>query len=124
MIGLDIFVPGNHEFDFGKAVFLERMSEAKFPLYAANLRDASGAMLPAFKDRAIFDFNGVRIGLTGLAYEQSPRVSSPGDLRFASSIDTTKAQAAALRAEGADFVCAVLHCNRGDAIKLQYQRDA
>ena len=124
MIGLDIFVPGNHEFDFGKAVFIERMGEAKFPLYAANLRDASGAMLPAFKDRAILDFNGVRIGLTGLGYEQSPRVSSPEDLRFASTIDTTKQQAAALRADGADFVCAVLHCNRGDAIKLQYDRPA
>src|SRR6476620_4308782 len=74
MIPPDIFVPGNHEFDFGKAVFLERMGEAKFPLYAANLRDANGATLPVFKDRAILDFDGVRIGLTGLAYEQSPRV--------------------------------------------------
>ena len=124
MIGVDILVPGNHEFDFGKAVFLERMGEAKFPLFAANLRDANGATLPAFKDREIFDFNGVRVGLTGLAYEQSPRVSSPEDLRFASTIDTTKQQAAALRGEGADFVCAVLHCNRGDAIKLQYERPA
>ncbi len=124
MIPPDIFAPGNHEFDFGKAVFLERMGEAKFPLYAANLRDADGATLPAFKDRAVLDFNGVKIGLTGIAYEQSPRVSSPGDLRFASSIGTTKTQAAALRNEGADFVCAVLHCNRGDAIKLQYERDA
>ena len=66
----------------------------------------------------------MRIGLTGLAYEQSPRMSSPEDLRFASTIDTTKAQAAALRREGADFVCAVLHCNRGDAIALQYARAA
>jgi 5'-nucleotidase / UDP-sugar diphosphatase len=33
MIAPDIFVAGNHEFDFGKAVFLERMAEAKFPLY-------------------------------------------------------------------------------------------
>src|SRR5262245_5053211 len=37
MIPPDVFVPGNHEFDFGKAVFLQRMGEAKFPLYAANL---------------------------------------------------------------------------------------
>src|SRR6476659_153847 len=101
MIAPDIFVPGNHEFDFGKAVFLERMGEAKFPLYAANLRDANGATLPVFKDRAILDFDGVRIGLTGLAYEQSPRVSSPEDLRFASTIDTTKQQATALRTGGA-----------------------
>ena len=67
------------------------MAEAKFPLYGANLRDAAGATLPNFKDRALLDFNGVRIGLTGLAYEQSPRMSSPEDLRFGSTIDTTKA---------------------------------
>src|SRR6267142_2163715 len=43
MVRPDIFAPGNHEFDFGKAVFLERMREATFPLYGANLRDAGGA---------------------------------------------------------------------------------
>jgi 2',3'-cyclic-nucleotide 2'-phosphodiesterase (5'-nucleotidase family) len=119
MLGVDIFVPGNHEFDFGKAVFLQRMAECKFPLYAANLRDASGVPLPGFKDRSILDVGGVRVGLTGLAYEQSPRMSSPEDIRFASTIDTTKAQAATLRREGADYVVAVLHCNRGDALALQ-----
>jgi len=124
MIAPDILVPGNHEFDFGKAVFLERMGEARFPLYAANLRDASGATLPAFKDRAILEFEGVRLGLTGLTYDQSPQVSSPDDLKFASTIDTTKQQAAALRAAGADFVCALMHANRGDSLKLQYERAA
>src|SRR6185369_14469503 len=124
MIAPDIFVPGNHEFDFGKAVFLERMAEAKFPLYGANFRDANGAPVPGHRDRSMLEVGGVRIGLTGLAYEQSPRMSSPEDLRFASTIETTRAQAAALRTEGADFVCAVLHCNRGDALKLQFERTA
>ena len=124
MIAPDVFVPGNHEFDFGKQVFLDRMREATFPLYGANFRDASGAPLPGHKDRSVLDVGGVRIGLTGLAYEQSPRMSSPEDLRFGPTIDTTKAQAAALRAEGADFVCAVLHCNRGDGLALQYARAA
>jgi 5'-nucleotidase / UDP-sugar diphosphatase len=124
LIAPDIFVPGNHEFDFGKAAFLQRMGEAAFPLYGANLRDPTGATLPAFKDRAIITAGGIRIGLTGLAYEQSPRMSSPEDLRFASTIEVTHAQSAALRREGADFVCAVLHCNRGDAIKLSYERAA
>src|SRR5438270_1851323 len=124
MIAPDIFVPGNHEFDFGKAAFLERMAEARFPLYAANLHDAAGAAIPGFKDRALLELGGVRIGLTGLAYEQSPRMSSPEDLRFSSTIDATRAQAAALREAGADFVCAVAHCNRGDALKLQYERTA
>ena len=33
LIRPDIFAPGNHEFDFGKAVFLQRMAEAKFPIF-------------------------------------------------------------------------------------------
>src|SRR6185295_9134583 len=53
MVAPDIFVPGNHEFDFGKAVFLERMAEAKFQLYGANLRDPGGVPLPGFKDRTL-----------------------------------------------------------------------
>src|SRR3954452_19050759 len=75
MIAPDIFVPGNHEFDFGKAIFLERMAEATFPRYGANLRAADGAPIPGFKDHTVLEVNGVRIGLTGLAYEQSPRMS-------------------------------------------------
>src|SRR6266853_6728693 len=46
LVTLDVFVPGNHEFDFGKAIFAQRMLEAKFPLYAANLRGPDGAPLP------------------------------------------------------------------------------
>src|SRR4029077_17156586 len=61
MVTLDLFVPGNHEFDFGKSIFLQRMREAKFPLFAANLRDHEGALLPGFKDRAIVTVDGVRI---------------------------------------------------------------
>src|SRR3954454_15261230 len=49
LIPPDIFVPGNHEFDFGKAEFFKRMDEARFPLYAANLRGADGAPMPNFK---------------------------------------------------------------------------
>src|SRR6266853_1228125 len=65
LIPPDIFVPGNHEFDFGKDGFFKRMGEAKFPLYAANLRGPDGAPLPHFKDRSVVTFDGVRIGLTG-----------------------------------------------------------
>ena len=78
MIPPDIFVPGNHEFDFGKAVFFQRMAEAKFPLYCANLRGPDGKPLPNFRDRSIVTFDGVRIGLTGTTLDDTPRASSPG----------------------------------------------
>ena len=112
MVAPDIFAPGNHEFDFGKAIFLQRMAEAKFPLYAANLRGPDGAPLPNFKDRAIVARDGVRIGLTGATYDDTPRASSPQDLRFAPTVATIKEQADTLRREGADFVVAVVHADR------------
>jgi 2',3'-cyclic-nucleotide 2'-phosphodiesterase (5'-nucleotidase family) len=112
LIPPDIFVPGNHEFDFGKDGFFKRMGEAKFPLYAANLRGPDGAPLPNFKDRSVVTFDGVRIGLTGATYDDSNRASSAGDLKFSSTLDATKTQAAALRSDGADFVVSVVHADR------------
>ncbi|MBI4274642.1 MAG: bifunctional metallophosphatase/5'-nucleotidase [Rhizobiales bacterium] len=112
MVAPDIFVPGNHEFDFGKEIFLKRMGEAKFPRYAANLRGSDGHPLAGFKDRALLTFDGVRIGVTGTAADDSPVKSNPGDLKFASTLGAVKAQTAALRQEGADFVVAVVHADR------------
>jgi 5'-nucleotidase/UDP-sugar diphosphatase len=124
LVAPDIFAPGNHEFDFGKATFFQRMQEATFGLYAANLRGPDGAPLPGFKDRTIIERDGVRIGLTGLAYQNTPRTSSPEDLRFLPTIETAKTQAAALRQEGADFVVVVMHAERGDSLVLQSARAA
>jgi 2',3'-cyclic-nucleotide 2'-phosphodiesterase (5'-nucleotidase family) len=114
----DIFVPGNHEFDFGKSIFLDRIAEAKFPLFAANLRTAQGERLSGFKDRAIVDLDGVRIGLTGAAYEGSHRLSSPGDLTFRPTVETMQSEAAALRRDGADLVVAVMHADRSRTLTL------
>ncbi|MCX7345474.1 MAG: 5'-nucleotidase C-terminal domain-containing protein [Alphaproteobacteria bacterium] len=109
----DIFTPGNHEYDFGPEVFLQRMKEAKFPLYAANLRKADGKPLDGFKDRSIVDLGGVKVGLVGLTAEDSPVKSSPGaDLKFLPTVETTVAEAKALREAGADLVVAVVHANR------------
>ena len=120
----DIFAPGNHEFDFGKDTFLKRMAETNFPLYAANLRTADGRPLPGFKDRDIVTAGGVRIGLTGAAYDASPLLSSPGDLKFAPSVATMRTEAEALRREGADFVVAVMHAERSHGAELMATRAA
>ena len=118
LIPPDIFAPGNHEFDFGKAIFLQRMAEAKFPLYAANLRGPDGQPLANFKDRSIVTVDGVRIGLTGATYDDSARASNPGDLQFLPTIATMQGQAETLRREGADFVVAVMHARREQSYDL------
>jgi 5'-nucleotidase / UDP-sugar diphosphatase len=100
MVRPDIFVPGNHEFDFGKTVFFQRMAEAKFPLYAANLRGPDGQSLPGFKDSAIVTLNGIKVGLIGATYDGSPRASTTEDLKFLPTIATVKDHAEALRRDG------------------------
>ena len=112
MMPPDVFVPGNHEFDFGKAVFFKRMAEAKFPRYAANLRGPDGKPLVGFKDRAIVTLGGVRLGITGGTADSTPEESSPEDLKFLPTVDTVKQQAELLRREGADLVVAVVHADR------------
>lgn len=114
----DVFVPGNHEFDFGEEVFRQRMSEARFPLLAANLREASGTRVPGFSDNKIIACDGVRIGLFGLTDDEAARKSSPGTLVLMPSIPAAREQAAALRAAGADVVVAVTHSTWQDDMRL------
>jgi 2',3'-cyclic-nucleotide 2'-phosphodiesterase (5'-nucleotidase family) len=124
LVAPDIFVPGNHEFDFGKEIFLQRMAEASFPVYAANLRGPDGRQLRNFQDRSIVIVGGVRIGLSGAAYDKSAMVSDPKDLKFSPTIATLTEQAAALRREGADFVVAVAHATREQGYALLHDHAA
>ena len=124
IIAPDIFVPGNHEFDFGPDIFRKRMGEATFPLYAANLRDADGHPLPGFRDRRMMEIAGIRIGVVGATYDGTPRSSSPGNLRFLPTVATVQREAQALRKEGADLVVAVVHAQRAQAVALATTRAA
>ena len=112
MLAPDIFVPGNHEFDFGKDMFFQRMREAKFPLYVANIMNPDGTLISGFRERNILDIGGIRIGITAATDEDAAILSSPGDLKFPRSVDTVEKQAAALRKDGADVVVAVVHTDR------------
>ncbi|NNE24748.1 MAG: bifunctional metallophosphatase/5'-nucleotidase [Rhizobiales bacterium] len=111
-LGIDVFVPGNHEFDFGPDVFRKRMGEARFPLLAANLRDENDQRLTGFQDTRLFKIDGVTIAVIGLTAENSVDRSSPGNLKFRSSQETLKDLAPRLRKAGADLVVAVAHAPR------------
>ncbi|KQT88727.1 bifunctional UDP-sugar hydrolase/5'-nucleotidase [Methylobacterium sp. Leaf466] len=108
----DIFVPGNHEFDFGPAVFVQRMGEANFPVFAANLRDAGGQRLHGLRDSTLVTLGGVKVGLLGLTLSTTAEKSSPGDLVFEPELQAIAREAPALRAAGADLVVCVAHTGR------------
>src|SRR5687767_6305468 len=87
MVKPDVFVPGNHEFDFGKDVYLKRMGEANFPFFAANMRQADGSPVPGMKDSQTFTLGPVKVAVIGLALAGTPNVSQPGDLKFAPELE-------------------------------------
>lgn len=107
-IGVDAMAPGNHEFDLGPDVFRARMAEAKFDVLATNILDGNG--LPAnTKPEKVVNVQGVKVGFFGLTTEDTPIASSPGDIKFRSTIDTGRAKAKELREKGADIVVAIAH---------------
>jgi 2',3'-cyclic-nucleotide 2'-phosphodiesterase (5'-nucleotidase family) len=112
LIEPDVFVPGNHEFDFGKENFLKRMQESRFPYFGANMTEADGSPVPGVSPSRIWEFGGVKIGLVGLIMEEVPDVSFAGDLRFESVMGTLRREVADLRGKGADILVAVTHTAR------------
>ncbi len=108
----DVFVPGNHEYDFGPAVFMERMKASRFGWYADNLLGADGKPVDGIKAGGMIERGGLKIGLVPMTADDSPVKSSPGDLKFLPTIETAVAKARELRKSGADLVVAVVHANR------------
>lgn len=108
----DIFVPGNHEYDFGAEIFQERMNDLNSIKLAANLRGADGNIVEGFADTTILEYGPVKIGVVGLTAEDSVEKSSPGNLQITASLPALKMHAAALREAGADIVIAVTHSSK------------
>jgi 5'-nucleotidase / UDP-sugar diphosphatase len=109
MIKPDVFVPGNHEFDFGRDVYFPRMQEVNFPFFAANLRRADGTPVQGMQDYQIFTLGGIKVGVTSLALAATPHMSQSGDLVFAPELETLRNETKTLRAAGAEFVVCVAH---------------
>ena len=109
--GLDFATFGNHEFDFGPEVLLERMKESKFRWLSANVIDRrSGQAFGGASTDVLLTLGGARVGLFGLTTTQTAQTSRSGpDVAFGQPVTVAKDVAARLRAQGANIVVAVTH---------------
>ncbi|MBT3359091.1 MAG: bifunctional metallophosphatase/5'-nucleotidase [Rhodospirillales bacterium] len=104
-IGVDVAVPGNHEFDFGPEVAAKRMGESKFPWLAANVSGAAG-----MTDVLTIKAGDFTIGFFGLIAPETDVLSSPGTgIKFADVFETAEAAVKKLKAAGADVIVALTH---------------
>lgn len=118
--GLDYAALGNHEFDFGDDVLLERMKESKFVWLGANAIDRRTNK--PFNDTppyVIRTFNGVKVGIFGLITVDTATTSKPSEhLRFVDPVLTAKSLVKKMRLEGARVIVAVTHLTMSEDKRL------
>lgn len=114
-IGIQAAALGNHEFDFGRKVLDERLSEAKYPTLTANVFDKNTgklAALPNTQPTLLLRAGRSKVGLIGLSTVQTPTTTDPTqvtDLEFRDMKDIVLHHARELRNQGADYVVAIAH---------------
>lgn len=107
IVPFDIAVPGNHEFDFGPANFFAKVKDSKYPWATVTITEPDGSQPPGLSRVMWKTIAGLKIALIPISEDDTPTVSSPGDLKFLPSVPTGIAAAKAARKEGADLVIAV-----------------
>ena len=110
-IGMDAVTFGNHEFDFGPAVLIERMRESRFAWISSNVRDTrTGGPLGGAQVDRIVTLGGIRVGLLGLTLtETATRAAGGRDVIFDDPMRVGVDAANALRRRGAQLVIALTH---------------
>jgi 5'-nucleotidase/UDP-sugar diphosphatase len=71
MMGVNVMVVGNHEFDFGQENLRARMAQAHFPVISANVRYAD-TKRPLAPPTVAFELDGVKALVFGLTSKDTP----------------------------------------------------
>lgn len=109
-MGFDAMTAGNHDFNYGYQRLIELNEKANFPIFAANVVNEEGNNI--LDADSIIDVDGVKVGLFGLATEETKTKSSPANtecLTFVNSIETAKNEVAKLKNQGAQVIICISH---------------
>ena len=110
---LDATSYGNHEFDFGVDRLLEHQERANFPFLATNIIETATGEPPDWvTPSAIFNINGIQVGVIGSELETTPELVSAGataGLTFLPEEEPIRAESERLRALGVDVQILAIH---------------
>lgn len=109
-MGFDAMTAGNHDFNYGYQRLIELNEKANFPIFAANVVNVEGNNI--LDTDSIIDVDGVKVGIFGLATEETKTKSSPANtegLTFVNSIETAKNEVANLKSQGAQVIICLSH---------------
>ena len=109
--GYSLFVPGNHDFNYGSDWLLHLESLAEFDFIASNLvYEESGESM--FDEISVQEINGVTVGFFGLAFPGTPTVTNPVNvigLDFTNPVEAARRSVETLQAMDVDVIIAIAH---------------
>ncbi|WP_373820199.1 bifunctional UDP-sugar hydrolase/5'-nucleotidase [Glaesserella sp.] len=107
----DIFVLGNHEFNFGMPALDAILEDMQAKKITANFYHKDGKRY--LDPTTIIEKDGVKLGIIGLTTPMSAIFEKDtgylDNMKFTSSIEETKAQIADLKAKGVDAIIVIAH---------------
>ncbi|WP_185806779.1 5'-nucleotidase C-terminal domain-containing protein [Bacillus salinus] len=125
MIGYDVMVPGNHEFDKGPAVLAEFVKNADFPIVSANIDYSNEQVLAELvaeekiTPTVVLDVNGEKVGVLGLTTVETAFLANPGEnITFNDEVESAKAAVQSLEEEGINKIIALTHLGYSKDLKV------
>ena len=112
LMGFDVMVPGNHDFNYGYDRLLELKKAAKFPIIGANIvKESDGSS--DFEPYVIKELeNGLKVGIFGITTEETKFKSHPSNtvgIEFENGVEVAKEMVKELEAEDVDLIVALVH---------------
>ena len=108
--GLDLATLGNHEFDFGRDVLLQRMAEAKFQWVVSNVVDTkTGKPIGGAAPYVLRDAGPLKVGFIGLCIKTPLIKDNQAGIRFTDPLLAAARYIPILKRRGANVIVAITH---------------
>ena len=112
-LGTIVAAFGNHEFDYGLDRLWMHQANATFPYLAVNIVDEVTLKPPSWVQTSkVITVDGIKIGLIGAAYENTPELVSAGataGLKFLPVVPAVQAESAKLLKAGVRVQILIVH---------------
>ena len=123
-MGYKAMVPGNHDFNYGYQALVDFKNQAApangsgegFDILAANIIKNTGTN--DFKGQTILDVDGVKVGIFGIATEETKVKSNPKNtegITFLDPVEVARAQVKSLKDQKVDVIVMLAHVGIDDA---------
>jgi 2',3'-cyclic-nucleotide 2'-phosphodiesterase (5'-nucleotidase family) len=118
--GLDFATLGNHEFDFGEEVLLERMKEATFQWVVANIVDRrTGKPIGGAEPYVIRTVGGLKVGVIGLCLNTTEiALNRLVNSRLLDPLEVAARHIPEMKRRGAQVIVALTHLAIADDRRL------